>query len=283
MWCITTAKSMSIITRAMILDDFVLRAVLAGIAVAAVAGPLGSFVVWRRMAYFGDTLSHSALLGVAIGLLAGIDLGLGVIAVCLGVAVLLVALSRRRSVLAGDTLLGILSHGTLALGLIVVGFMGNQGVDLMAVLFGDILAVTGDEVMWTYIAAAIVLAVLVFLWPSLLTVTVDEDLAAAEGVPVGRINLAFMVLIALVVATAMKVVGVLLVAALLIIPAAGARVLSRTPEQMAILAAVIGMISVIGGLMASLYWDTPAGPSIVAAALLLYLLGLAKPALSSPS
>ncbi len=282
MWCITTAKSMSIITRAMILDDFVLRAVLAGIAVAAVAGPLGSFVVWRRMAYFGDTLSHSALLGVAIGLLAGIDLGLGVIAVCLGVAVLLVALSRRRSVLAGDTLLGILSHGTLALGLIVVGFMGNQGVDLMAVLFGDILAVTGDEVMWTYIAAAIVLAVLVFLWPSLLTVTVDEDLAAAEGVPVGRINLAFMVLIALVVATAMKVVGVLLVAALLIIPAAGARVLSRTPEQMAILAAFIGMISVIGGLMASLYWDTPAGPSIVAAALVLYLLGLAKPALSSP-
>ncbi len=283
MWCITTAKSMSIITRAMILDDFVLRAVLAGIAVAAVAGPLGSFVVWRRMAYFGDTLSHSALLGVAIGLLAGIDLGLGVIAVCLGVAVLLVALSRRRSVLAGDTLLGILSHGTLALGLIVVGFMGNQGVDLMAVLFGDILAVTGDEVMWTYIAAAIVLAVLVFLWPSLLTVTVDEDLAAAEGVPVGRINLAFMVLIALVVATAMKVVGVLLVAALLIIPAAGARVLSRTPEQMAILAAFIGMISVIGGLMASLYWDMPAGPSIVAAALLLYLIGLAKPALSSPS
>lgn len=282
MWCITTAKSMSIITRAMILDDFVLRAVLAGIAVAAVAGPLGSFVVWRRMAYFGDTLSHSALLGVAIGLLAGIDLGLGVIAVCLGVAVLLVALSRRRSVLAGDTLLGILSHGTLALGLIVVGFMGNQGVDLMAVLFGDILAVTGDEVMWTYIAAAIVLAVLVFLWPSLLTVTVDEDLAAAEGVPVGRINLAFMVLIALVVATAMKVVGVLLVAALLIIPAAGARVLSRTPEQMAILAAFIGMISVIGGLMASLYWDMPAGPSIVAAALLLYLIGLAKPALSSP-
>ncbi len=265
------------------MDDFILRAVLAGIAVAAVAGPLGSFVVWRRMAYFGDTLSHSALLGVAIGLLAGIDLGLGVIAVCLSVAVLLVALRRRRSVLAGDTLLGILSHGTLALGLIVVGFMGNQGVDLMAVLFGDILAVTGQEVLWTYIAAAIVLAVLVFLWPSLLTVTVDEDLAAAEGVPVGRINLAFMVLIALVVATAMKVVGVLLVAALLIIPAAGARVFSRTPEQMALLAAVIGMISVIGGLMASLYWDTPAGPSIVAAALVLYLLGLAKSALSSPS
>ena len=263
------------------MDDFLVRALLAGVAVAAVAGPLGSFVVWRRMAFFGDTLSHSALLGVALGLLLGVDLAVGVIVVCLAVAFMLVVLRRRKGI-AGDTLLGILSHGTLALGLVVVAFLDNVRIDLMGVLFGDILAVGAAEVVWIYVAAALVLAVTIYLWPSLLSMTVDEDLARAEGVPVDRVNLVFMLLIAVVVATAMKVVGVLLVAALLIIPAAAARSLSHTPEQMAIGASFVGMVSVGGGLAGSLYLDTPAGPSIVVAALAIFMLSLVKPLVSSP-
>ncbi len=123
------------------MDDFFIRALVGGVGVALVAGPLGAFVVWRRMAYFGDTLAHSALLGVALGLLAGIDVTLGIILACIAVAVLLAALQRQRT-LASDTLLGIMAHGSLALGLVVLALLAAVRVDLLAYLFGDLLAVT---------------------------------------------------------------------------------------------------------------------------------------------
>jgi zinc transport system permease protein len=259
--------------RPIIMDEFLLRAVLAGIGVAVVAGPLGSFVVWRRMAFFGDTLAHSALLGIAIGLLLGLNPTLGVFAVCIGVALALAGLSGRGPV-AGDTMLGILSHGTLALGLVAVAFAGSAGFDLLAYLFGDILAVTAFDLVWIYAGGALALAGLGVIWRPLLAITVHEDLAAAEGTPVRRINMVFMLVMALVVAAAMKVVGILLVAALLIIPAAAARRLARTPEQMAVIAAVIGGLAVVAGLVGSLGLDTPAGPSIVVAALIGFMASL---------
>ena len=249
------------------MDEFLLRAVLAGIGVAVVAGPLGSFVVWRRMAFFGDTLAHSALLGIAIGLLLGFNPTLGVFAACLAVALALAGICDRGRI-AGDTVLGIMSHGTLALGLVAVAFAGSAGLNLLAYLFGDILAVTAFDLIWIYGVGAVALAGLAAIWRPLLAITVHEDLAAAEGAPVRRTNMVFMLVMALVVAAAMKVGGMLLVAALLIIPAAAARHFARTPEQMAVIAAVIGAASVVAGLAGSLGLDTPAGPSIVVAALI---------------
>ncbi|HYG89006.1 MAG TPA: zinc ABC transporter permease subunit ZnuB [Azospirillum sp.] len=252
------------------MDDFILRALVAGCGIAALAGPMGSFVVWRRMAYFGDTLAHSALLGVTLGFLLGVDPTIGVMAVCVVLALVLVALHHRHT-LASDTVLGILSHSALSLGLVAVAFLETLRVDLIGYLFGDILSVTYDDLLRIYAGGAVALMLLVLLWRRLLAVTVDEDLARVEGMPVVALRLAFMLLIALVIAVAMKIVGILLITSLLIIPAAAARRFARTPEQMAVLAAVLGMMAVAGGILASLRWDLPGGPSVVVAAFALFL------------
>ena len=257
------------------MPDFLLYALLAGLAVALVAGPLGCFAVWRRMAYFGDTLAHSALLGVTLGLLLEINLNLAVALGCLLLALLLVALQQQRY-LASDTLLGILSHSTLALGLVCVSLFSDSRIDLMAYLFGDILAVTPGEVLGVWLVSLLVLGLLAWLWRPLLAITVHEDLARIEGVPVGAVRTALMLLMALVIAIAMKVVGVLLITALLIIPAAASRRLSHTPEQMALLASLVGALAVALGLAASYYWDSPAGPAIVLSATLMFGLSLLK-------
>lgn len=253
-----------------IMDDFLLRALAAGMGVAMAAGPLGSFLVWRRMAYFGDALSHTALLGVALGLLLGVSINISVILICVLVASGLVLLQRQRQ-FASDTLLGIMAHSTLSLGLVALSLITVVRVDLMQYLFGDILAVSGADVGWIYGGVIAVLGMLAYLWRPLLAMTVQEDLARVEGVNVARAHLAFMLLIAVVIASAMKVVGVLLVTSLMIIPAAAARNFARTPEQMALFAVLIGMISVALGLWFSMIWDTPTGPSIVSAAALIFI------------
>lgn len=258
------------------MDDFLLRAMAGGIGVALVAGPLGAFVVWRRLAYFGDTLSHSALLGIAIGLAAGIEPELTTIAVCAGLAVVLVALQHQRY-LAGDTLLGILAHSALSLGLVVVAFMPTLRLDLMTLLFGDILAVTESDLYWIWGGGAVALGLLALLWRKLLAITVHEELARVEGVNATLVRLGFMLLIALVIAVALKIVGILLITSLLIVPAAAARRFAATPEAMAILAALIGSLAVVMGLAGSLAWDTPTGPSIVVAAATLFAAGLLVP------
>jgi zinc transport system permease protein len=252
------------------MDDFLVRAFLGGLGVAVVAGPLGCFVVWRRMAYFGDTLAHSALLGIALGFILNIDLTLGVVITCAVLALLLAALQAQQR-LATDTLLGIMSHSALALGLVALAFMTSVRVDLLSYLFGDVLAVTRGDLLWIYGGGAVALAGLCLLWRPLLSLTVHEDLARVEGVPVAAVRLAFTLLIALIVAAAMKVVGVILITALLIIPAAAARRAARTPEVMAVLAALAGALAVAGGLYGSLRFDTPSGPSIVVAALALFV------------
>ncbi|WP_237059910.1 iron chelate uptake ABC transporter family permease subunit [Microbulbifer sediminum] len=251
-------------------SQFLWFALAAGLLVALVSGPLGCFAVWRRMAYFGDTLAHSALLGVTLGFLLQLQPTLAVGATCCVLAVLLVYLQRRQT-LSVDTLLGILSHSMLALGIVTVSLFGIR-VDLLALLLGDLLAVSGQDVMLMAAAVAGIGGLLLFLWEKLLAFTLNEELAAVEGVPVERVRLALMLMLALLIAIAMKVVGILLITALLIIPAAGARRLTDTPERMAMCASLIGALAVVLGLLASILWDTPAGPSIVLAAALLFVL-----------
>lgn len=260
------------------MDDFALRALAAGIGVSLVAGPLGCFVVWRRMAFFGGTLAHSALLGVALGFLLGINLTVGTVLVC-GVVALLLILLERNPQLSSDTLLGILAHGALAFGLVVLAFLDTVRVDLMGYLFGDILAVTPADLAWIWGGGIVVLGVLLTIWRPLLAITVHTDLAIVEGVPVGRTRVVFVLLLALTVALAMKVTGLLLVTSLIIIPAAVARRLSRTPEQMAVLAVIVGCLSTAGGLAGSFAADVPTGPAIVVVACVLFAVSGAAAAL----
>jgi zinc transport system permease protein len=253
------------------MPEFLLRALLGGLGVALVAAPLGCFVVWRRMAYFGDSLAHSALLGVAGGALLGIDIRIGVIAVGIAIALILAGLERRAR-LATDTLLGIAAHGSLALGFIAITQTPGLRADVAGLLFGDILALSWADVGWIWAGALAVLAILAAIRRPLLLMTLDTDLAAAEGVATARLRIALMLLMVLAVALAMKAVGALLITALLLIPAATARRFARTPEGMAAGAAVAGALSVAGGLGASFGIDLPAGPGIVAVALLLFAL-----------
>ena len=257
------------------MPDFMLHAWLSGAAVALVAGPLGSFAVWRRMAYFGDTLAHSALLGVVFGLLLDVNINLAVTLGCLILATALVLLQQTR-LLATDTLLGMLSHTTLALGLVCISLFGSTRVDLMAYLFGDLLTATMTDVLTIALVALIVLALITYFWRALIAITVHEELARVEGVKVEAVRMLLMLVMALVIAIAMKVVGVLLITALLIIPAAAARRLTHTPETMALAASGLGLLAVTLGLVSSYYWDTPAGPSVVLGASALFGLTLLK-------
>ena len=258
------------------MPDFLIYALLAGLGLAITAGPLGSFVVWRRMAYFGDTLAHSALLGVALGILLQVNLTVSVTLGCVLLAVLLVALQHKRW-LASDTLLGILAHSTLSLGLVVLALSDNVRVDLMAYLFGDLLAIARADLYWMLGGLLLVGVLLAWLWRRLLSITVHEELARVEGLPVTAIRLALMLLIAIVIAVAMKIVGVLLITSLLIIPPAAAQRHARTPEQMAMGASLLGCLAVLGGLGLSWNLDTPAGPSIVVSAAALFMLSVLIP------
>ena len=253
------------------IPSFMLYALLAGIGVALVAGPLGSFVVWRRMAYFGDTLSHAALLGVALALWFDIETSYAVLLVCVLLALLLLELTNRLT-LSSDTILGILAHTSLSAGLIAVSLMDNVRVDLMAYLFGDLLAVNVQDLLLIYLAAIMVLVPLILFWSPILATIIHRELAKIEGVPVVAIDRMLVVMLAIVIAISMKVIGVLLISALLIIPAATARSFARSPEAMAILAVIFGMTAVALGLSFSWFYDTPAGPSVVASSAGLFAL-----------
>ena len=254
------------------LDDFLMRALLAGLCVALAAGPLGCFVVWRRMAYFGDATAHAAILGVALALAFSISIFAGVLLVALVVALGISALAGRGW--AVDTTLGVVAHSGLAFGLVAVSFLPTVRVDLTAFLFGDILAVSRADLAVIAAGAALVVGLMAWRWSALLTATLSEDLAHAAGLSPTRERLVLTVALAVVVAVALQVVGALLIAAMLIVPAAAARNFARSPEAMALWAVAIGGAAVWAGLRASLIWDTPAGPSIVAVAAVIFALAL---------
>ena len=254
-------------------DDFLLRSLIAGIGIALIAGPMGCFVVWRRLAYFGETIAHSALLGITIAIVFDFNFMLGVLISSIAVVIVMYFIDRSEN-LPTETLLGLLAHGGLATGLVLLSFFPNMRMDLEALLFGDILAVSRTDLIVIWIGGGAVFASLLLLWRQLLTSTVSEDLARTTGMHPQRTNLLFGLLMAVLIAGAVKIVGILLIVALLIIPAASARKFAISPEMMASLAALIGLIGVIGGLGSSLYFDTPAGPSMVV--ILMFLFALSR-------
>jgi len=253
-----------------LLDDFLVRALLAGIGVALIAGPLGCFVVWRRMAYFGDATAHVALLGVAIALATDLPVLVGVLIVTVMMALGTATLASGRY--AMDTVLGVAAHAGLALGLVAIALVGDVRVDLISYLFGDVLAVSRVDLVFIWGGALIIGLVLWRFWSDFLNATLNEELSWAEGGNPNANRLLLNLLLALLIAIAMKIVGVLLITAMLIIPAAAARPLATTPEGMAGLAAAIGILAVVAGLQGSLHFDTPTGPSIAVAAALGFLI-----------
>ncbi|MDO7657336.1 MAG: metal ABC transporter permease [OM182 bacterium] len=250
--------------------DFIVYALAAGLSLALVAGPLGSFIVWRRMSYFGDTLAHSALLGIAIGLLTNANPQLSIIVSCLFFAFILTVLDRTPKV-STDTLLGILAHSSLALGIVVLALADSVRVNLEAYLFGALLTISDTDLVWIVVVAISVGGILLRFWNEFVAITVHPDIAEIEGTRVDRFNILLVLLIALTIAVSMKIVGVLLITSLLVIPAAAARLLSATPEQMAVRASLIGCMAVVVGLFGAFVIDVPVGPSIVVCATVIFL------------
>lgn len=246
------------------LDDFLLRAALAGVGLSLATGPLGAFVVWRRMAYFGDATAHAAILGVALALATDLPVAAGTLVVAAAMAVTVAVLAARGW--AMDTTLGVLAHSALAFGLVAISYFPGVRTDLSAYLFGDILAVGRGDLALIWGGAVLVLGLIVWRWQALVTATVNEDLAFASGIRPDRERLVLVLALAIVVAVALKVVGALLISALLIIPAAAARGLARSPEGMALAATAVGAAASLLGLRLALWQDTPAGPSIIVAA-----------------
>ena len=244
------------------IEPFLLRALAAGVGLAVIAAPLGAILVWNRMAYFGETVAQASLVGVALGLLLNIDVTASVIITTLAVASLLIVLGRQKLVPL-DAILGLTHHGTLALGVIATAVIAGPSVDLMGYLFGDVFAVTSGDLWLIYGGGAVVLGVMAWLWQPLLRVAVHEELASAEGVPSRRVRAAFIVVLALTIAIAMKIVGVLLAIAFLIVPIVAARPFAATPEGLVLTAALVGAMSVALGLTLSANVDAPGGPSIV--------------------
>ena len=254
-------------------DDFIIRAFVAGIGLALITGPLGCFIIWRRLSYFGDTIAHSALLGVVIAYAMNFNLILAVFAVSCFIALSLLFLQKRTN-LPDDALLGLLAHSVLAIGLVLLGILSFIRIDLMGLLFGDILSVNITDVLFVWIGGSIVLIVLILIWRPLFAATVNLELAKAEGLNADLANAIFTILIASVIAISIKIVGILLITGLLIIPAAASRNLSSTPIQMAIISSVIGLVSVVLGLQTSMIWNSPTGPTILAIALGVFILTL---------
>ncbi|MBI0037434.1 zinc ABC transporter permease subunit ZnuB [Gilliamella sp. B14384H2] len=253
--------------------ELLLPSLLAGLSLTCLTGPLGTFVVWRRMSYFGDTLSHAALLGVAFGFLLNINLFYAIILVTLILAIGLLWLESQKQ-LPVDTLLGILAHSALSLGLVVISLMNNIRIDLMGYLFGDLLSITMFDVYQIIICVIIIGLLLVWRWNHFLFITVSEELAFSHGINVPITKFILTILLALTIGIAMKFVGALIITALLIIPAATAKYYAKNPESMAIIAILIGMCSIIGGILFSLVYDTPTGPSVVLSNTCLFFISL---------
>ena len=254
-------------------DDFFIRALVAGIGIAFVAGPLGCFVVWRRLSYFGDTLAHSALLGVTIAYSLEFNIAISIFLISSVIALILIKLQKKTN-LPSDALLGLLAHSSLAVGLVVVGFLTFIRFDIMGLLFGDILAVNKKDLMTIWVGGALILLVLRLIWRSLFASTVNYELAQAEGLNPDRAKAIFTILLAAIIAISIKLVGVLLITGMLIIPAAMARNISNSPKGMIVFSVIGGLLSVFLGLFSSLNFNTPSGPSVIVAALILFIISL---------
>ena len=256
-------------------DDFFIRALVAGLGIALVTGPLGCFVIWRRLSFFAGTLAHSSLLGVTLAFSFDINISFSVLLISSALALILLKLQKSTK-LPNDALLGLLAHSSLAIGLVVIGFLSYIRFDIMGLLFGDILAVTTDDLLVIWTGGALILIVLKLIWKPLLASTVNYELAEAEGLNPDRAKAIFTILMAAVIAISIKMVGLLLITGMLIIPAAMARNISDSPQKMVLFSIIGGLLSVILGLYSSLEFNTSSGPSIIAAALILFILSLFK-------
>lgn len=249
--------------------NILIKAMLVGIGIAIISGPMGSLIVWQRMAYFGDTLAHATLLGASIAAMLNINIYYGLIFTCVLIAIILKLTSKNFT---NDTTLSILSHSILAIGLISATLIKDTRIDLLGYLCGDILSITNNDLLWILGMDIIVFSILILCWNKFVFLTINRELAMVEGINVNKLQWILIILISLIFAISIRLVGILLINSLLIIPCSIAKLWAKSPTQMAILGSIYGCLSIILGILASIYLDLPTGAAIVVTAALIFLI-----------
>ncbi len=246
------------------MEDFIIRALIAALGISIITGSLGCFVIWKRMSYFSESIAHSALLGVSLGLATGLGIHIGLVVIGVIFASLIVIL-QQRNILSNDAILGIFSHLALSLGIVILSLVDGSNTDYFSLLFGDILSINQQDIIWIYVILIVVVGLLSVFWQRLLLLTLNEELGVSQGLNSTMYQLLFMLMIALTVSVSVQIVGVLLITSLLIIPPAVARMFARTPKAMAFQSIGVSIVAVLMGLGASLFYDLATGPMVVIA------------------
>ena len=249
---------------------------VAGVLLTLVTGPLGSFIVWRRMSAFGDTLCHASLLGLAIGIALNVNPFYTVLCLLLLISSVIIFL-EHISCFSLDTILGIITYSTLSLGMIIVSFMSeNTKISITNYFFGDLLKITFSDLIIIILLIIVVLFILIWNWKRMLFLTINSELAYVDGINITKIRLIFILITALTIAVSIKFIGSLVIAALLVIPAATAQKFAMSPENMAYIAILISILGVTSGMILSYFLNIPSNPSIVLFLSFLFLLSFFK-------
>jgi len=253
--------------------DFVLRGLLAGLIIAVVAPLIGIFLVLRRYSLIADTLAHVSFAGVAIGALLGINPVLTAIGATMLSSVAIERLRTSRRVY-GESALSLFLSGSLALAIVLISLRRGAGVNVTNYLFGSIVTVTASD-LWIIAGAALLAAALVVIFfKELMAIAFDEEAARVAGLPVGLLNVVLVIVASLVIALAIPIIGILLVAALVVIPVLTAMQFRRSFMTTLLYAEIASLLSVVGGMMVSFYFDLATGGTIVLVALGLFVLSL---------
>ena len=253
------------------IDEFIINAIFCGIGIALISGLMGCFVVWKKMAYFGDSLGHSAVFGVGIGILLGANQDLAIIFTVISFAILFTYL-QNKDFFSSDVILGILAHGALSIGIILLSISNNANFNLHALLFGDILAASEKQIYIIFVAAALIYCLIGYNWQALILNTISRDLAKSQNISNFKMDLLLTTIMALVVAISIKIIGALLITSMLIIPPSSAKRLVNNPKSMAVISTLIALLAVICGIALSYYFDIPSGPAIIMISFIIFIL-----------
>ena len=244
------------------MDNFILLAIISGIGIAFITGLLGCFVVWKKMAYFGESLGHSAVLGIGIGLLLGIGDNIAVLLVIITFS-LIVTYLQNKEAFSNDLILAVLAHGLLSIGIILISINPDPNFNLHSFLFGDILTVSLNEIFLIFLSAIFIYLIILTNWKALLITIISKDLAKSQNINNFKIELLFTFTMALAVAISIKIIGALLITSMLIIPSSCAKQLVNNPKNMVIISIIISILSILIGILCSYYFDIPSGPAII--------------------
>jgi ABC-type Mn2+/Zn2+ transport system permease subunit len=254
---------------------FIQRALLASVMAGILCPFVGNFVVLRRMSFFSDAISHSAFAGIAVGAMLGADLSMSSVIVAILIALLIAFLSEKTT-LSHDTVIGVAFSGAIATGMLVMGMLKGYRADLFAYLFGDILAITNNDLLLILAVTILTITSLLLFLKPFLQITFNRDLAKVEGINVRFFEYLLFLIIAVVITVSLKIVGIILVTSLLIVPAASAKNLASSMKRLFMLSSFFGVLAGIVGLIGSVYLDTPSGPTIVLVSIGIFFLTMFK-------